>query len=172
MSFETNTSRYDNSSAFAVVAHTPPPTLPCAAQTPNTAPVDTIRSRNYAIYLNDGLALYGRIIRRDSSNYTVRLRNGLITYVPLDLLKSLGAGRPKTERQGPVTMQKLPGVTADTTRKGVFANRFGPYLLFNQTAFDPDARQMYYRNQYELVNQLDYGMTKFWRICATVTPFD
>ena len=148
----------------------PRPTL---AQTPNTAPVDTIRSRNYAIYLNDGLALYGRIIRRDSSNYTVRLRNGLITYVPLDLLKRLGAGRPKTDRQDPATVQKLPGAAADTTvRKGLYANRFGPYLLFNQTAFNPDAGRMYYRNQYGLVNQLDYGLTKFWSVGATVAPFD
>ena len=144
--------------------------LPCltVAQIPNTAPVDTIRARNYAIYLNDGLALYGRIIRRDSSNYTVRLRNGLITYVPLDLLKNLGAGRPKSAETRPNLT--APVAVLDTTRKGVYANRFGPYLLFNQTAFNPDAGRMYYRNQYGIINQLDFGLTKFWSIGATVSP--
>jgi hypothetical protein len=137
------------------------------AQIPNTAPIDTIRTRNYSLYLNDGTALYGRIIRRDSSNYTVRLRNGLITYVPLDLLKNLGPGRPKPTETTP---DLTTPVVIDTTRKGYYANRFGPYLLFNQTAFNPDAGRMYYRNQYGIINQFDFGLTKFWSIGATVAP--
>lgn len=143
--------------------------LPCftVAQIPNTAPVDTIRARNYAIYLNDGNALYGRIIRRDSSNYTVRLRNGFITYVPLDLFKNLGPGRPQLPESNP---NSATPATTDTTRKRYFANQFGPYMLFNQTAFTPDAGRLYYRNQYAIINQFDYGLTKFWSIGATVVP--
>ena len=137
------------------------------AQIPNTAPVDTIRARNYAIYLNDGNALCGRIIRQDSSNYTVRLRNGFVTYVPLDLFKNLGPGRPKLPKSNP---NLTTTVTIDTARKGYFANQFGPYLLFNQTAFNPKAGRLYYRNPYVVINQLDYGITKFWSVGATVSP--
>ncbi len=137
------------------------------AQIPNTAPVDTIRARNYAIYLNDGNALYGRIIRQDSSNYTVRLRNGSVTYVPLDLFRSLGKGRPQLPKSNP---NLTTATTTDTTRKGYYANRFGPYLLFNQTAFTPEIGRLYYRNQCGIINQLDFGLTKFWSIGATVSP--
>jgi hypothetical protein len=144
------------------------------AQTPNpnTPPVDTVRNRNYSLYLNDGTALFGRIIRKDSSNYTVRLKTGLITYVPLDLLKSLGAGRPK-QQQMVVLATSPKSVVADTntTPKNGYVNRFGPYLLLNQTAYNPEAGRMYFRNQYGIVNQLDYGITKFWSAGATVAPF-
>ncbi len=148
--------------------------LPCQnvlAQQPNTAPVDTSRARNYSLYLNDGTALYGRIIRRDSSNYTVRLKTGQITYVPLDLLKNLGSGRPKAQDMVVVVaaVSKPVTDTINAPRNG-YANRFGPYMLFNQTAFNPDAGRMYFRNQYGIVNQLDFGLTKFWSIGATAAP--
>ncbi|MEZ0538603.1 hypothetical protein [Fibrella arboris] len=57
-------------------------------------PVDTTNGKPYYILLTDGSHIQGRIIRRDSMMYTVRMKNGQLTYVEKELLKQLSATAP------------------------------------------------------------------------------
>ncbi len=71
--------------------------LPLLAQTParSAAPFDTTnRKQPYYILLRDGSFIQGRIVRRDSTMFTVRLRNGQLSYVEQALFDRITDQRP------------------------------------------------------------------------------
>lgn len=57
-------------------------------------PVDTTTGKPYYILLNDGSHIFGRIVRRDSTMYTVRMRSGQLTYVERELFKAVSGVAP------------------------------------------------------------------------------
>ena len=57
-------------------------------------PVDTTTGKPYYILLKDGSHIYGRIVRRDSAMYTVRTRNGQLTYVEKELYSRISGFQP------------------------------------------------------------------------------
>lgn len=61
-----------------------------------TAPVDTTNGKPYYILLKDGSHIHGRIIRRDSTMYTVRMRNGQLTYVEKEQFSRISGSAPVT----------------------------------------------------------------------------
>ena len=71
--------------------------LPLLAQTPRpeTAPLDTAnRKQPYYILLRDGSFIQGRIVRRDSTMFTIRLRGGQLSYVEQALFDRITDQRP------------------------------------------------------------------------------
>ncbi len=71
--------------------------LPMLAQTPRpeTAPLDTAnRKQPYYILLRDGSFIQGRIVRRDSTMFTIRLRGGQLSYVEQTLFDRITDQRP------------------------------------------------------------------------------
>ncbi|MEZ0610556.1 hypothetical protein ACAW74_18725 [Fibrella sp. WM1] len=57
-------------------------------------PVDTTTGKPYYILLNDGSHIFGRIVRRDSTMYTVKMRSGQLTYVEQELFKAVSGIAP------------------------------------------------------------------------------
>lgn len=115
----------------------------------------------YTIFvLKDGTQLAGKFVRRDSTMITVRKSNGQLTYFEPELLvrvDSVAAG------------QESADLSAATGR--AFANRFSPWLLTGQTAYNPEKGRLYYRNIFLFRNEFQYGITRNWSIGATVNPF-
>jgi len=101
--------------------------------------------------LRDSSRLEGNFIRRDSTMITVRKRNGQLTYFEPELL--IRTETPSAE------------VDSDTGR--VFTNRFSPWLLSGLTAHNAEKGRFYYRNTWLLLNEFDYGITRFWSVGAS-----
>ncbi|MBO0947118.1 hypothetical protein [Fibrella forsythiae] len=59
-----------------------------------TIPVDTSNGKPYYILLKDGSHIQGRIIKRDSTMYTVRMKNGQLTYVETALFGQISSVAP------------------------------------------------------------------------------
>ncbi|RYF77722.1 MAG: hypothetical protein EOO39_03230 [Cytophagaceae bacterium] len=62
--------------------------------TGQSAPVDTTNGKPYYILLKDGSHIQGRIIKRDSTMYTVRMKNGQLTYVETALFGQISTVAP------------------------------------------------------------------------------
>ena len=96
--------------------------------------------------MRDGARVPGRFVKRDSTMITVRKPNGQLTFFEPELLS-----RVDTIYGGP-------------NGNGIIANRFSPWLLTGLTAFTPEKGQFYYRNTWLLLNEFDYGITRFWSV--------
>ncbi|MBD2754205.1 hypothetical protein [Spirosoma validum] len=104
----------------------------------------------------DGTQVEGKYVRRDSTMITVRKRNGQLTYFEPELLI-----RVDTIRTG-IESSESPAFT-----DRLFANRFSPWLLTGQTAYNPEKGRFYYRNTLGLLNEFDYGITHHWSVGAS-----
>ncbi len=106
----------------------------------------------------DSTRIGGVFIRRDSTMITVRKRNGQLTYFEPELLLRVDTVR--------ATMESGDGVG-----DGAFTNRFSPWLLTGQTAYNAEKGRFYYRNTLAVLNEFDYGITRNWSIGASfITP--
>jgi hypothetical protein len=105
--------------------------------------------------LKDSSRIEGSFVKRDSTMITVRKRNGLLTYFEPELVVRIDS----------VWME--PRGATDSNR--VFSNRFSPWLLVGETAFNPEKGQVYYRNKWLFQNEFHYGITRFWSIGARLT---
>ena len=122
-------------------------------------PVDVVLARpvrlNRVFVLKDGSRVEGQFVRRDSTMITVRKTNGQLTYFEPELLVRMDS------------VQAEPFGELDRT----FPNRFSPWLLTGLTAFNPEKGRFYYRNTWLLLNEFQYGITRFWSVGAKfVTP--
>ena len=105
--------------------------------------------------LKDGSQVEGQFVRRDSTMITVRKPNGQLTYFEPELLVRMDSVQAGSASGGDRT----------------FPNRFAPWLLTGLTAHNPDKGRFYYRNTWLLLNELQYGITRFWSVGAGfVTP--
>lgn len=84
--------------------------------------VDTTSGRPYYILLNDGSHIIGRIIRTDSTIYTVRQRNGQLTYVERDLFKAVSS-------TAPVSADSAIYYTAQSSRPTAMTAGPGQYVI-------------------------------------------
>ena len=115
----------------------------------------------YTVFvLKDGTQLAGKFVRRDSAMITVRKNNGQLTYFEPELLVRVDS----------VAARQEPSDLSVSTGRA-FANRFSPWLLTNQTAYNPEKGRLYYRNVFLFRNEFQYGITRNWSIGATVNPF-
>lgn len=107
--------------------------------------------------LRDGSRVEGQFVRRDSTMITVRKTNGQLTYFEPELLVRMDSVLALAEPFGELD-RTLP-------------NRFSPWLLTGLTAFNPEKGRFYYRNTWLLLNEFQYGITRFWSVGAKfVTP--
>lgn len=96
--------------------------------------------------LKDSSRVEGRFVRRDSTMITVRKPNGQLTYFEPELL---------------VRVDSVASETAVANSR-TFKNQFSPWLLTGLTAYNPQQSRFYYRNTWLLLNEFDYGITRFW----------
>ena len=129
-------------------------------------PTDTVRQsvsgaltdRQTVFVFKDGTRIGGTFVRRDSTMMTVRKRNGQLTYFEPELLLRVD------------TVQAGLG-SGDGANDGVYTNRFSPWLLTGQTAYNAEKGRFYYRNTLAVLNEFDYGITRHWSIGASfITP--
>ncbi len=119
-----------------------------------TTPVDTTNGKPYYILLKDGSHIQGRIIKRDSTVYTVRMKNGQITYVDKELMGQLsnfapvtadsaayftqtGYNRPNTSRPNQMTAspsQYVVTLTDGTTLNGEVLSQDASRLVLKTTS--------------------------------------
>jgi hypothetical protein len=102
-------------------------------------------------FFRDSSRIEGSFVRRDSTMITVRKRNGQLTYFEPELLL-------RTETLSP---------TSDPGSGQVFTNHFSPWLLSGLTAYNAEKGRFYYRNTLLLLNEFDYGITRFWSVGAS-----
>ena len=115
----------------------------------------------YTVFvLKDGSRVEGNYIRRDSSMITVRKRNGQLTYFEPELLVRVDTLRTSAD----------PTETL-TPAARTFPNRFSPWLLTGQTAYNPEKGRLYYRNTFLLLNELHYGLTQNLSLGVNINPF-
>lgn len=108
--------------------------------------------RHTIFVLRDSSRVDGQFVRRDNTMITVRKRNGQLTYFEPELLVRVDSVQVESFDGGkPVSM----------------ANRFSPWLLTGYTAFNPEKGRFYYRNTWLLLNEFDYGITRFWSVGAS-----
>lgn len=110
----------------------------------------------YKVYvMKDGARIEGQFIRRDSTMITLQKPNGQFTYFEPELLARIDTVQGESFSDG----------------RRTFPNRFSPYLLTGLTAHNPEKGRFYYRNTWLLLNELQYGITRFWSVGAKfVTP--
>ncbi|RYF46167.1 MAG: hypothetical protein EOO39_50140, partial [Cytophagaceae bacterium] len=100
------------------------PTPPASGELPYTVFV-----------LKDGTNLRGKFVRRDSTMITVRKQNGQLTYFEPELLVRVDSVQTQAE---PVPLSEVA--------ERAFPNRFSPWLLTGQTAYNAEKGRLYYRN--------------------------
>lgn len=106
----------------------------------------------YKVYaLKDSTRIEGMFIRRDSTMITLQKPNGQFTYFEPELLARIETVQGELRSAGGRT----------------FPNRFAPYLLTGLTAHNPEKGRFYYRNTWLLLNELHYGITRFWSVGAS-----
>lgn len=111
----------------------------------------------YTVFVfKDGTQVEGKYVRRDSTMITVRKRNGQLTYFEPELLARVDTIRTGTESSA------FPAYT-----DRAFTNRFSPWLLTGQTAYNAEKGRFYYRNTLGLLNEFDYGITRHWSVGAS-----
>lgn len=142
--------------------------------TRSNKPVNTIQGRSpissTVFILRDGSQVAGHYVRRDSTMITVRKRNGQLTYFEPELLVRVDTIR-------------TDGVSSDlsaSSGKVSYANRFSPWLLTRQTAYNAGKGQFYYRNtlivltqfstSFSQLNEFDYGITRNWSVGLSLQP--
>lgn len=91
---------------------------------------------------------------------TVRKSNGQLTYFEPELLARIDSSGSDPDTTG---LADLPGRT--------FQNRFSPWLLTGNTAFNAEKGRLYYRNTFLLLNEFQYGLTRNLSLGASVNPF-
>lgn len=124
--------------------------------TTSVSPDGTLRVGNAqtVFVMRDGARVPGLFVKRDSTMITVRKSTGQLTFFEPELLS------------------RVDTVYGGINGTGVIANRLSPWLLMGLTAFNPEKGQFYYRNTWLLLNEFDYGITRFWSVGASfVTPF-
>ena len=126
----------------------------------NTSTAGGPAQKTTVFVLKDNVRLEGTFVRRDSTMITVRKRNGQLTYFEPELLVRVD------------TVQQQTAQAADTYTGGRnFPNRFAPWLLTGQTAYNPEKGRLYYRNTLLLVNELHYGLTRNLSVGVNLNPF-
>jgi|GEM_PF-1589641 len=116
--------------------------------TPRAGSVQTV------FVMRDGARVPGTFVKRDSTMITVRKPNGQLTFFEPELLS------------------RVDTVFSGMSSNAVIANQFSPWLLTGLTAFNPEKGRFYYRNTWLLLNEFDYGITRFWSVGGSfVTPF-
>ncbi len=131
----------------------------------STRPDESVRSGNIPatiFVLKDGLQVAGKFIRRDSTMITVQKTNGQLTYFEPELLVRVDTVQAKADVDS--TIPVAPG-------NRTFPNRFSPWLLTGQTAYNPEKGRLYYRNTFLLLNEFQYGITRNWSIGVNLNPF-
>ncbi|GAB3781957.1 hypothetical protein GCM10028818_36830 [Spirosoma horti] len=115
----------------------------------------------YTVFiLKDGTQLRGKFIRRDSTMITVRKSNGQLTYFEPELLVRVDSMQSQSQQTS------LPVMAGRS-----FPNRFSPWLLTGQTAYNAEKGRLYYRNTFLLLNELQYGISRNLSIGVNVNPF-
>lgn len=109
--------------------------------------------------LKDNVRLEGKFVRRDSTMITVRKSNGQLTYFEPELLVRVDTVQG-TEASGSA------GLAGDA-----IPNRFSPWLLTGQTAYNPEKGRLYYRNTLLLLNEFQYGLTRNLSVGVNINPF-
>ncbi len=119
--------------------------------------------------LRDSSRVEGKYVRRDSTMITVRKRNGQLTYFEPELLMRVDT----VYAQGATAMPS--GSMNDT-----FANRFSPWLVMGQTAYNPEKGRLYYRGTFIVLtpsdatfsqmNEFAYGLTRNWSVGMNIQP--
>ena len=119
--------------------------------------------------LRDGSQVNGTFVRRDSTMITVRKRNGQLTYFEPELLV----------RVDTVQVQDENAAIAGSTDR-TFSNRFSPWLLTGQTAYNPEKGRLYYRGTlimpspsdvtFAQLNEFTYGITRHWSAGIRLQP--
>jgi hypothetical protein len=124
-------------------------------------PVSGSSTVPYTVFrLRDGSQVEGKYIRHDSTMITVRKRNGQLTYFEPELLVRVDTVRASAD---PAELLEINPRT--------FPNRFSPWLLTGQTAYNPEKGRLYYRNTFLLLNELYYGLTHNLSIGIQINPF-
>lgn len=119
--------------------------------------------------LRDGSQVDGTFVRRDSTMITVRKRSGQLTYFEPELLARVD------------TVQTQEGNSSVAgSADGAFPNRFSPWLLTGQTAFNPEKGRLYYRGTVTMpspsdvtfaqLNEFAYGITRHWSAGIRLQP--
>lgn len=126
------------------------------SELPVTSPAGARSASPYKVYvMKDGARIEGQFVRRDSTMITIQKPNGQFTYFEPELLARIDT--VQGESSGDVAQ--------------AFPNRFSPWLLTGLTAYNPGKGRFYYRNTWLLLNEFQYGITRFWSIGARfVTP--
>lgn len=115
----------------------------------------------YSLFVfRDGSQIEGNYVRRDSTMITVRKRNGQLTYFEPELLVRVDSVRAEQASFRPRVINRE-----------TFANRFSPWLLTGQTAYNAEKGRLYYRNTLLILNELDYGITRNWSVGINTNPF-
>jgi hypothetical protein len=115
----------------------------------------------YTVFvLKDGTNLRGKFVRRDSTMITVRKQNGQLTYFEPELLVRVDSVQTQAE---PVPLSEVA--------ERAFPNRFSPWLLTGQTAYNAEKGRLYYRNTFLLLNEFQYGVSRNLSIGVNVNPF-
>lgn len=130
--------------ADQVVSITPARPEPLA-----TAAAGGTARKTTVFVLKDNVRLEGTFIRQDSTMITIRKSNGQLTYFEPELLVRVD------------TVQQQAGQAMETYTGGRnFPNRFSPWLLTGQTAYNPEKGRLYFRNTLLFLNELQYGLTR------------
>ncbi|WP_338867894.1 hypothetical protein WBJ53_16070 [Spirosoma sp. SC4-14] len=119
---------------------------------PRSTQVSATSSVYTVFVLKDSVRIEGQFVKRDSTMITVRNRNGRLTYFEPELLDHVDTVR--VDRR----------VLGDSTRQ--VANRFSPWVLLGQAAYNPEKGQFYYRNTWLMYNEAQYGINRFWSVGA------
>ncbi|AKD55265.1 hypothetical protein [Spirosoma radiotolerans] len=115
----------------------------------------------YTVFvLKDGTQLKGKFVRRDSTMITVRKSNGQLTYFEPELLSRVDSVQIQTE---PTPLLVSGGRS--------FPNRFSPWLLTGQTAYNAEKGRLYYRNTFLFLNEFQYGISRNLSVGVNVNPF-
>lgn len=125
-----------------------------------SAPVDSGELPYTVFVLKDGTNLRGKFVKRDSTMITVRKSNGQLTYFEPELLVRVDSVKTQAE---PVPLSVAVGRS--------FPNRFSPWLLTGQTAYNAEKGRLYYRNTFLLLNELQYGISRNLSVGVNVNPF-
>jgi hypothetical protein len=87
--------------------------------TAQTTPIDTTSGKPYYILLKDGSHIFGRIVSRDSTMLTVKMRSGQLTYVEHELFRAVSGIAP-VERDSTVYYTNFSQPTSATTAPGTY----------------------------------------------------
>ncbi|MCX6215955.1 hypothetical protein [Spirosoma sp.] len=123
------------------------------------APTGSDQTHTTVFLLKDGTRFSGKFVRQDNTMITVRKSNGQLTYFEPELLARVDSSGLDT------------GATALTDLPRTFQNRFSPWLLTGNTAFNAEKGRVYYRNTFLILNELQYGLTRNLSLGASVNPF-